>query len=252
MGILLEKSKTFRMTLMNFYNFILIFSLFSCSDQSDFEEFFVRKYSTQPGVFGVISYQLNGDTLFKNINGYIADENKLYYNILSKSEQYQFSELIKDLFVNFKSVDSTLHNPIYYFEIFNKNKNLEPILIFSNVLSSYELKFINKLKDMTSIAEMKHIEEPYTGIEDLHITHKILPSSNDTIKLSSFESFNLWLDMMAANKKKIKKNEISKEFVKLIFMYPAGYKNIEIKDLFQGKSGEFVALYENDVVIELQ
>ncbi len=225
---------------------IIFFFFISCNLKNTKSLVYLKIYSTSPDHFGVENYLLMNDTLFMNDNGYMTGKNKLIYKKLTSDQISKLNNLLNELFINGDEIDSSLFHPRFHLECYTFNNGInKKVMIFNDSISDTVTNLLDFLKQIQR-QDFIELKGSHVSVRDVNFTSLI--KINDTIPLSSIESFLIWFDLMSTNPIIIRSIPNIHNLYHIEAIYPIDSKNTDF-DFYLSNKNIYVVL-KNDSVFK--
>ena len=168
--------------------------------KTDNNEFtiYLKNFNAKNDNFRYIDIEINENNIYKRKNDIVADYNNLYRKELSKEEKVKITNLIDDIKINnlTHSYIKNKYQSKYHYEFYLlKNGNMRNVKVFSDTLPSKLSKLITYMEELSSKNSYQKIKPSINGVQGIDIW-KIVKYPNDTIKLSEFESYRFWKNLI--------------------------------------------------------
>jgi len=224
---------------------LIYFIVVSCHSKTTNPSIYLKIFATTPGQFGVENYLFKNDTIFVNDNGYLSGESQLLYTQLSSEQTLELNRLFNELLINGSEIDSSLFHPQYQLECYAVNQSTTTkAVVFSDSISEKTTQLLNFLESLRK-QDLLELKASHKAVRDVNLTK--LTNSNDTITLSSVESFLIWFDLMSSSPIIVKDIPKSDNLYQIEVIYPIDSKDVK-SNFYLNNENIYVVLKKDSVL----
>lgn len=209
--------------IFHFFVVFTVFSVTSCKEKMNVKNIFVRIYPSDINDYsGVITVYIENGCIYFQENNFICNQTFLQKRVLKKQEVDSLNLILSQ--TNFKSINDMENNKYdaeYYYVIDLKsdNKSISTV-VFQDVISDDLKLFISFIEKMYKRDSFVNLESEFSNI-NMNTVH-LLDNNNDTITLSSLNSFLLWKNLNI-NKITFKPIDINADSLRYDYLLPISY-----------------------------
>ncbi|MFW5761910.1 MAG: hypothetical protein ACOCXH_13125 [Cyclobacteriaceae bacterium] len=231
--------------------FLFVIASVVASCQSGSIEIFIRKYPTEANKAGLINFEIQNDTLYKNDVAFLAGMNKLYYRKLKPQESDTIYYLIKN--INFqdtvKSYAKNKYEAMYYYNIYiSYNSDKKSIIIFQDDYPNNLKQLIEYIERISEKGDYSLIKNKIEGIPDVSIGY-LINREQDTLRITPRASYVIWKKLMQGNYELKKIESIDKFDYELNTLYPVDYEGKQISKILYDKGDIYLVYDDKDILL---